>query len=75
VFEENTKNIAANISHIRKKMQEQAILSPDVYLPYQKSIEGIDYYCTNINIENIYVLESGGEDGIQTPLSNYRPWK
>ena len=72
-FVENTKNIAIYVARIKQKLREEIPLSPEVYIPHQKNIEnGIEYYATNVNIDNVYVRTAGKEECL---LKDYRPWK
>lgn len=72
-FADNIRNIAAYIARIKQKLREQVLLSPDVYIPRQRVTEdGLEYYCTNISIDNVYVRESNEKECL---LKDYRPWK
>jgi hypothetical protein len=72
-FADNIRNIAAYIARIKQKLREQVLLSPDVYIPHQRTIEdGLEYYCTHVNTDNVYVRESNKKECL---LKDYRPWK
>ena len=73
LFADNIRNIAAYIARIKQKLREQVLLSPDVYIPHQRTTEdGLEYYCTNVNTDNVYVRESNKKECL---LKDYRPWR
>ena len=73
LFADNIRNIAAYIARIKQKLREQVLLSPDVYIPHQRTTEdGLEYYCTNVNTDNVFVRESNKKECL---LKDYRPWR
>jgi hypothetical protein len=70
-FADNTRNIAAYISHISQKLRNQIAISPETYIPYQINKDGLDYYTTKVTLDKVYVKI----DSKEYPLKDYTPWK
>lgn len=70
-----TRNIAAYMAHIKQKMRTLVHVSPDMYLPTHKSIDGMDYYCVNLSVDNVYVRCAISDSAQEIRLRDYRPWR
>jgi hypothetical protein len=46
-----------------------------MYLPMHKSIDGMDYYCVNLSVDNVYVRCSISDSAEEIRLRDYRPWR
>lgn len=70
-----TRSIAAYMAHIKQKLREQVPVSPDTYVPDNKIIDSMDYYCTRVSIDNVYVRYNTCKQDQDIPLRDYRSWK